>query len=662
MPEDVNGIPVPVDGDPTDLPGIFQAFAEAVVEVAGDSGAEAGAEAAVGYSSSLDAVKMKTVLDGDNTFTTGLQASIGDKVAEDITDDASDIGQAAAGKFVTPWWVDLDPGVKVAPLTYLNPLDFKARGEYGSGTFDDTAAFQATGDRLFDEGGGVLEVPPGYRFRVEQFELKEGVVIGGSLPMIGGVSAARPGSKIIQAEGSSVDMIIGTGFTDPGGGHYLNACGIRNVALYGNGPASTSAKSAFAAKDASGQALNWQHGCFIDNVIIMGFQEDGIWIPGGSGVQNISHVTGYMNGGFLINIDGAYGNVQHVHLVDISGDGHTGGAAIRIAGQGAGYQTLIDGLKSEQLINFLIDPVTTPGGSVVSQPNALLLHNCESAVEVKGLQHIAGIVWSVVGGTVDATNWTVTGGTKTKPGEPIKITNSGNLKRPTVRYSGRVRASEPGQTGGSDPGWVRDATDGRNVVVPFDHDAGTFGGKTADTMGARRQTPGKYREVIGLEGTSPVPSALDHSLNIRGATAAGVEMYVAGAAANIKSFVLKNTGDGRVVLRNHDDATAATLMDLFTFKTDGSGQITGAGIRGLSPAPPIYTQTYTTATRTVNAYTTDTESVAYTGTPADAASTAKLADLNALRVAYENLRASHDNLLQVVTNIIDDFQANGWLR
>jgi hypothetical protein len=60
----------------------------------------------------------------------------------------------------------------------------------------------------------------------------------------------------------------------------------------------------------------------------------------------------------------------------------------------------------------------------------------------------------------------------------------------------------------------------------------------------------------------------------------------------------------------------------------------------------------------VNAYTTDPESGAYTGA---ADSEAKLADLNSLRVAYENLRASHDNLLQVVTAIIDDLQADGRL-
>lgn len=68
-------------------------------------------------------------------------------------------------------------------------------------------------------------------------------------------------------------------------------------------------------------------------------------------------------------------------------------------------------------------------------------------------------------------------------------------------------------------------------------------------------------------------------------------------------------------------------------------------------------QTYSTANRTLAAYTSDTESVAYTGA---ADGEAKLADLNALRVAYENLRVHHESLAQFVNALIDDMQAYGW--
>jgi len=74
-----------------------------------------------------------------------------------------------------------------------------------------------------------------------------------------------------------------------------------------------------------------------------------------------------------------------------------------------------------------------------------------------------------------------------------------------------------------------------------------------------------------------------------------------------------------------------------------------------------YTQTYNTASRTVNAYTPDTESVAYTGIDNLQLGTvyAQVSDLNTLRVAYENLRTSYDNLIQVVTALIDDGQSTG---
>lgn len=71
---------------------------------------------------------------------------------------------------------------------------------------------------------------------------------------------------------------------------------------------------------------------------------------------------------------------------------------------------------------------------------------------------------------------------------------------------------------------------------------------------------------------------------------------------------------------------------------------------------PAYTQTYATADRTLAAYTPDVENVAYTGATDGEA---KLADIEALRVAYENLRAFVEDLAGAVNSIIDDLQALG---
>lgn len=69
-----------------------------------------------------------------------------------------------------------------------------------------------------------------------------------------------------------------------------------------------------------------------------------------------------------------------------------------------------------------------------------------------------------------------------------------------------------------------------------------------------------------------------------------------------------------------------------------------------------FTQTYSTADRTLGAYTPDSESVAYTGA---ADGEAKLVDLNALRVAYENLRAFTEDLAQHHNALLDDLQLYG---
>lgn len=72
-----------------------------------------------------------------------------------------------------------------------------------------------------------------------------------------------------------------------------------------------------------------------------------------------------------------------------------------------------------------------------------------------------------------------------------------------------------------------------------------------------------------------------------------------------------------------------------------------------------YTQTYATADRTLGAYTADNESSAYSGIDNLQMGNiyAQLTDLNALRVAYENLRAFVEDLAQHHNSLLDDMQA-----
>lgn len=68
------------------------------------------------------------------------------------------------------------------------------------------------------------------------------------------------------------------------------------------------------------------------------------------------------------------------------------------------------------------------------------------------------------------------------------------------------------------------------------------------------------------------------------------------------------------------------------------------------------TQTYSTADATLSAYTPNVQSSAYTGA---ADTEAKLADLNSLRVGYENLRLFCEDLAQLTNSLIDKLQAAG---
>lgn len=110
-------------------------------------------------------------------------------------------------------------------------------------------------------------------------------------------------------------------------------------------------------------------------------------------------------------------------------------------------------------------------------------------------------------------------------------------------------------------------------------------------------------------------------------------------------------------------ATAAEAGD-FTIGGALNHDGTTVGFYGHAPVsrPAAYTQTFSTTSRTHAAYTSDPESSAYTGSPVDAAATAKLADLNALRVAYENLRVHHESTSKVLNQILDDLQAQGLLQ
>jgi len=133
----------------------------------------------------------------------------------------------------------------------------------------------------------------------------------------------------------------------------------------------------------------------------------------------------------------------------------------------------------------------------------------------------------------------------------------------------------------------------------------------------------------------------------------GIWVNVASGSETLANACFISNG-GEAILNGPSTAASIRIANAAMF----SCTATTMSVFGNPPIarPGAYTLTYATNTRTLSAYTTDPENVAYTGA---ADSEAKLADLNALRVAYENLRASHDNLISFVRQLAADFGAGG---
>lgn len=173
--------------------------------------------------------------------------------------------------------------------------------------------------------------------------------------------------------------------------------------------------------------------------------------------------------------------------------------------------------------------------------------------------------------------------------------------------------------------------------------------------------PLRWPGVANIEAADSAPSAAYHdgSLHMRGDDGGSIYQRQSGAWVRLGN-IIRGTGtpEGAVTapvgvgfLR--DDGAAASTLYLKESGTGNTGWVpVWAGSIG------TFTQTYATADATLSAYTPDDESVAYTGA---ADGEAKLTDLNALRVAYENLRAFTEDLAAFTNALIDAAQANGFV-
>jgi hypothetical protein len=149
---------------------------------------------------------------------------------------------------------------------------------------------------------------------------------------------------------------------------------------------------------------------------------------------------------------------------------------------------------------------------------------------------------------------------------------------------------------------------------------------------------------------------------------AGANALVVKAGGNIGIGVSAFPGTGTLGLI-FADGTALSSMGSNTaglYADDISGNVSMHAINENGDLIKLiktntYTQTYSTADRTLSAYIADPESGAYSGIDNAQAGTpyAQLADLNALRVAYENLRAFAEDIAGMLNGAVDDLQTIG---
>lgn len=178
-----------------------------------------------------------------------------------------------------------------------------------------------------------------------------------------------------------------------------------------------------------------------------------------------------------------------------------------------------------------------------------------------------------------------------------------------------------------------------------------------------------------LFGEDATTSSVVNTLRLRrsssGTPAAG---FGVGLNAQLKSDTTQGQDAGRLIwswnVATHASRAAKGRLTAFYTGTEreciawaaGSGS-PKVGFFGTTPADQgaAYTQTYSTADRTFSSYTADNESSAYTGIDNAQAGTvyAQLTDLNALRTAYENLRAFAEDMAGVVNSVVDDLQSLG---
>jgi hypothetical protein len=207
----------------------------------------------------------------------------------------------------------------------------------------------------------------------------------------------------------------------------------------------------------------------------------------------------------------------------------------------------------------------------------------------------------------------------------------------------------------------------RNESYPYANLTGFFIAPSGAATPMRSQVPSGPGKplVLVLRDSNDDSSGTFGNLSVRRVDSNRTEiMSLSGSSGQLS---LPLTGSSAGLVLGGDVNLYRSAAD--TAKTDDSLHV-GADFRHLGSnlgfyggtavaKPSAYTQTYATADKTLSAYTSDPESSAYTGIDNTQAGTvyAKVADLNALRTAYDNLRVFTEDAVAMLNSVVDDLQS-----
>jgi hypothetical protein len=266
---------------------------------------------------------------------------------------------------------------------------------------------------------------------------------------------------------------------------------------------------------------------------------------------------------------------------------------------------------------------------------------------------------------------------------------NGTLSASTTATTAVVRAQSMAATGNSTGAGLQSGVigcffQGNNTTSGAGDAKGILGWGQHVSSTATGKANGVFANVIADAGaTSTTLAAFDANfLGFSNSAFQYLLINVSDHGANILSrgglWLTDRTTDLAASNPSHHLTVSTTQMANFDAFIEGDAEIDGTlwldgdlvhssgniGVFGADPTgqAAALVQTYSTADRTLSAYTADNESASYTGIPDGSGDLpyAHIDDLNALRTAYENLRTFTEDLAQFVNALVDDQQTYGW--